>query len=104
MTAFELTSSGCLPLDILNGVIVLLQCIFVVGLRSLGNKLIDPYGDDLEDLSVITFVEGTLANCDVILRAKKGPFMVNHPETSYEVVSRPSGKVSVNTVTAGTLA
>lgn len=91
-----------LALDILNGVIVFLQCIFVVGLRSLGNKLIDPYGDDLEDLSVITFVEGTLGACDVILRAKKGPFMV--PETSYEVVSRPSGKVSVNTITEGTLA
>lgn len=93
-----------LALDILNGVIVFLQCIFVVGLRSLGNKLIDPYGDDLEDLSVITFVEGTLGASDVILRAKKGPFMVTNPETSYEVVSRPSGKVSVNTITEGTLA
>jgi len=27
-------------LDVLNGVIVFLQCIFVVGLRSLGTKMI----------------------------------------------------------------
>jgi len=53
--------------DILNGVIVFLQCIFVVGLRSLGTKMIDPYGDDLEDLSVINYVEGTFAICDTIM-------------------------------------
>ena len=28
----------------------------VVGLRLLGQKMIDPYGNDYEDLSVITFV------------------------------------------------
>jgi len=29
-----------IAMDLLNGLIVLLQCIFVVGLRSLGNKMI----------------------------------------------------------------
>ena len=58
-------------LDILQGVIVFLQCIFVVGLRSLGTKMIDPYGDDLEDLSVINYVEGTLEICGTILGAKQ---------------------------------
>ena len=61
-----------IPMDVLNGLIVLLQCIFVVGLRSLGNKMIDPYGDDLEDLSVLTFVEGTLETVEVILHSQKG--------------------------------
>jgi len=59
-----------LGLDILNGVIVFLQCIFVVGLRSLGTKMIDPYGDDLEDLSVILYVEATLEICDTIMKSK----------------------------------
>ena len=38
-------------LDILNGIIVLLQCIFVVGLRALGNKMLDPC-----ELSVISLL------------------------------------------------
>ena len=58
-------------LDALNGVIVFLQCIFVVGLRSLGTKMIDPYGDDLEDLSVINYVEGTLETCSTIMNMKQ---------------------------------
>ena len=58
-------------LDVLNGVIVFLQCIFVVGLRSLGTKMIDPYGDDLEDLSVINYVEGTLEICSTIMNMKQ---------------------------------
>ena len=60
-------------LDLLNGVIVFLQCIFVVGLRSLGTKMIDPYGDDLEDLSVINYVEGTLEICSTIMNSKQPP-------------------------------
>ena len=60
-------------LDVLNGVIVFLQCIFVVGLRSLGTKMIDPYGDDLEDLSVINYVEGTLEICSTIMNSKQPP-------------------------------
>ena len=58
-------------LDILNGVIVLLQCIFVVGLRALGNKMIDPFGDDLEDLSVISYIETTVTICDIIMSSKQ---------------------------------
>lgn len=57
-------------IEFLYGVIVLLQCIFVVGLRLLGQKMIDPYGDDLEDLSVITYVATTLENCKIILATK----------------------------------
>ena len=58
-------------LDILQGIIVFLQCIFVVGLRSLGTKMIDPYGDDLEDLSVINYVEATLEICGTIMGANQ---------------------------------
>ena len=58
-------------LDILQGIIVFLQCVFVVGLRSLATNMVDPYGDDLEDLSVINYVEGTMEICNTILNAKQ---------------------------------
>jgi len=60
-----------LLMDILNGMIVLLQCTFVLGLRSLGTKMIDPYGADLEDLSVILYCDATLEICNIIMDAKQ---------------------------------
>lgn len=42
--------------DILSGLIVLVQAVFVIGLRLLGQKMSDPFGDDLEDLSVLTYL------------------------------------------------
>jgi hypothetical protein len=63
--------------DLISGLVVFLQCTFVVGLRSLGTKMIDPYGDDLEDLSVINYVEGTLENCSGIMRSRKTDFAFN---------------------------
>ena len=60
-----------IAMDILQGTIVFLQCIFVCGLRSLGTKMIDPYGDDLEDLSVINYVEATLEISRTIMNAKQ---------------------------------
>ena len=33
--------------------------------------MIDPYGDDLEDLSVINYVEGTLEICSTIMNMKQ---------------------------------
>lgn len=43
--------------DLLSGLVVLVQSIFVVGLRLLGQRLLDPYGSDLEDLSVLHYVQ-----------------------------------------------
>jgi predicted membrane chloride channel (bestrophin family) len=42
--------------DVTAGLVVVLQSIFVIGLRILGQKLSDPYGDDSVDFSVIYFV------------------------------------------------
>ncbi|KAL7467289.1 hypothetical protein ACHAXS_007540 [Conticribra weissflogii] len=60
-----------LSLDVLNGLILFVQCVFVVGLRCLGQKMIDPYGDDCEDLSVILYVEATLEICDIIMKSNQ---------------------------------
>jgi hypothetical protein len=55
--------------DVIAGLVVFLQAIFVDGLRILGQKMSDPYGDDLEDLSVIFFIEFTWTNSNRILSA-----------------------------------
>jgi Bestrophin, RFP-TM, chloride channel len=46
-------------IDVISGLMVMLQAIFIIGLRVLGENMSDPYGDDLIDLSVITYVEFT---------------------------------------------
>ena len=53
-----------------SGLIVMLQAIFVIGLRMLGQKLIDPFGDDLEDLSVLHYIKSTWATSNRILSAQ----------------------------------
>lgn len=57
-------------IEVLNLIIVFLQCLFVIGLRTLGQKMVDPYGADFEDLSVLTYVESTLHNCAIIAGTK----------------------------------
>lgn len=42
--------------EVITGVIVFLQSVFVVGLRLLGQRMLNPMGDDYEDLSVIEYV------------------------------------------------
>ena len=71
-----------IALDCLSGVIVLVQCIFVIGLRTLGTNMIDPYGEDLEDLSVITYVEDTLKFCYTIMNSKH--FLNEKPVAKFE--------------------
>ena len=41
---------------------VLLNTFFISGLRILYNKLADPFGNDIEDLSVMTYVDSTTEN------------------------------------------
>jgi predicted membrane chloride channel (bestrophin family) len=57
-------------LDLVTLLIVLLQSIFVIGLRLLGQKMVDPYGDDFEDLSVMYYVKNTWQRSNRILAAQ----------------------------------
>lgn len=45
-------------MDVVEGLLVLIETIFLVGLKALAMKLSDPFGDDVEDLSLITYVNG----------------------------------------------
>lgn len=56
--------------DLVAGLIVFLQSVFVIGLRLLGQKLSDPFGADLEDLSVMHYVNFTWQQSNRILETK----------------------------------
>lgn len=59
--------------DILAGLIVLLQAIFVVGLRVLAENMSDPFGSDVGNLSVLHYITFTWETSVQILLAKKPP-------------------------------
>ncbi len=59
--------------DVVAGLVVVLQAIFVIGLRILGQKMSDPYGDDLIDLSVIFYCNFTWRMSNRILNAQFPP-------------------------------
>jgi predicted membrane chloride channel (bestrophin family) len=56
--------------DLIAGLIVVLQSVFVIGLRTLGQKMSDPYGDDLIDLSVIHYVTFTWTMSNRVLESQ----------------------------------
>lgn len=57
--------------DLMGGLIVFLQNVFVIGLRLLGQKMFEPYGDDVEDLSVMHYINFTWRISNRILLSKK---------------------------------
>lgn len=56
--------------EVVSALIVITQNVFVVGLRILGQRMTDPFGEDLEDLSVITYINGTLENSRIVLNSR----------------------------------
>lgn len=60
-------------IDVVVGLVVVLQAVFVIGLRIVGQKFSDPYGDDLVDLSVMFFVQFTWLNSNRILLSEAPP-------------------------------
>ncbi|KAA8499502.1 hypothetical protein FVE85_7087 [Porphyridium purpureum] len=55
--------------DVVTFLILLLQDIFVIGLRLLGARMARPYGDDDEDLSVLHYVASTWVATNRIIAA-----------------------------------
>jgi len=77
--------------DILAGLTVLVQAIVVIGLRLLGQKMSDPFGDDLEDLSVLHYVTDAWKKSSSML-ASKCPSKVSL-ETEHELAKARTGHV-----------
>jgi len=57
--------------EIVSGLVVFLQALFVIGLRILGQQLSDPFGGDLIDLQVARYVNMILNGSNQILAAKR---------------------------------
>ena len=57
--------------DIVAGLIVLLQGIFVVGLRVLAENMSDPFGSDVGNLSVLHYITSAWESSFQIILAKK---------------------------------
>jgi predicted membrane chloride channel (bestrophin family) len=48
--------------ELVSGLMVLLQVVYVIGLRRLANNLANPYGSDDQDLSVLHYVSKCQSN------------------------------------------
>eukprot|EP00529_Nitzschia_sp_RCC80_P025059 CAMPEP_0113461350 /NCGR_PEP_ID=MMETSP0014_2-20120614/11491_1 /TAXON_ID=2857 /ORGANISM="Nitzschia sp." /LENGTH=537 /DNA_ID=CAMNT_0000353099 /DNA_START=756 /DNA_END=2366 /DNA_ORIENTATION=+ /assembly_acc=CAM_ASM_000159 len=55
--------------DIVAGLVVAFQSFFVIGLRIIGQKMSDPYGTDLVDLSVMFYIRFTWTQSNRVLEA-----------------------------------
>ncbi|KAI2498697.1 hypothetical protein MHU86_15819 [Fragilaria crotonensis] len=56
--------------DVIGGLVVVLQSVYLNGLRILGQKMSDPYGSDLTDFSVIFFVTYSWVKSNRILESE----------------------------------
>jgi hypothetical protein len=63
-------SDGFTLSDVVQLIVVFVQCCYVIGMRILAIKLMDPFGDDPEDLSVMTFIRTGWETSNEILNAK----------------------------------
>jgi len=56
--------------DVVAGLVVFLQAVFVNGLRILGQQMSDPWGDDLVDLSVMFYCNFTWTHSNRMLSSQ----------------------------------
>ena len=63
--------SGSYALEIVSVLVVVLQALFVIGLRCLGQQLSDPYKGEFIDLQVARYVSMILTGSNQILAAKR---------------------------------
>jgi len=56
--------------ELVNAMVMLLQTMFIIGLRIVGQQLSDPYGNDLIDLQILRYVKGILVSSNAILSAE----------------------------------
>ncbi len=55
--------------DVVQGVVIFLQSLVLIGLKALSDMLSNPYGDDLQDLSVLTYIKSTWESTNRMLNA-----------------------------------
>lgn len=85
-------SSAYWPADLIGGLVVVFQAVFVIGLRILGQKISDPFGDDLIDLSVIHYVNFAWTQSNRVLESHLPPPANAAEEESIMNQRMPIGK------------
>ena len=69
--AFDASENPQLTIsDFGAGLVVAVQCFYVIGMRLLAIKLMSPFGDDVEDLSVMTYIRTGWEASNTILNTK----------------------------------
>jgi len=56
--------------ELVNAMVMLLQTMFIIGLRIVGQQLSDPYGNDIIDLQIMRYVKIILLGSNAILNAE----------------------------------
>lgn len=69
--AVFIPADGSIFPHLLGALMVVANIIFVIGIRELGNHMIDPYGNDLHDLAVMYYIENTFLTSRRILNAHR---------------------------------
>ena len=85
--------------EILGIFIVVMSCIFVLGLQAVGHKLADPYGNDVIDMSVEHFLSFTLKSARKIVEAERVAGSTNTGPTTggaLPLVTRPPIALSLS--------
>lgn len=77
---------------LVGGLIVLLQAFFVVGLRILGVNLVDAFGKDEGNLSVLTYVMSTWTLSQKTLMARKPRPLDRNVEEKFCLEQTPLGQ------------
>ncbi|KAK0340137.1 hypothetical protein LTR94_031749, partial [Friedmanniomyces endolithicus] len=54
--------------DLLGAFMLACHIVFVIGMRQIGRHMIDPYGSEVQDLAVPSFLEGTIRSTRQILQ------------------------------------
>ena len=62
---------GSAWVEVVGGLVILLQSVFVLGLQAIGKQLADPYGSDVIDMSVEHFLSFTLKSARKIVEAER---------------------------------
>lgn len=71
--------------------VLFVKAIYVLGILDLGRKLADPYGDDVVDINIVSYVITCIENCFKILCADA---VVRDPDHSVELKLKQSLKSS----------
>ena len=77
-----------------------MMILFIAGIRLLGGILLDPFGTDLGDLRVLSYVQSAIDSSRRIILAKKGPVTALQTELELDSLRPDIGQAWSKTIPA----